>query len=147
MWEGGSPPHPAALLICDTSPFGLRANMASQHPCVNGCRMDNDFTVLSILTEKVSLTPEAVREPGEQLWPLGLSISSPCQSRGRRRRRHRGYFWAPSSPLPAVFPSLCLSSFLCVALKSPPICQAPLSTKGGRGGGEWKTQGGGDVNP
>lgn len=116
---------------------------------LNERRTDNDFTVLSVLTDEVSVTPEAVREPGEQLWPLGLSISSPSKSRGPWQRHHTGYFWAPISPLPAAFPSLCLSSFLSVALKSPPICQAPLSTKeqGGDDDRDWKTRGGGDLNP
>lgn len=111
--------------------------MGSPCLCVNEHGMDNDFAVLSILTDKVPVTPEAVREPGEQLWPLGLSISSPSKSQGPKQKRHTGYFWVPISPLPTAFPSLCLSSFLSMALKSPPICQAPLSTKeqGGLGSG------------
>lgn len=121
--------------------------MASQHLYGNECRMDNDFMLLAVLTDVVSVIPEAVREPGEQPWPLGLSISSPSKSRGPRRLRHAGYFWAPISPLPTAFPSLCLSSFLSMALKPPPICQAPLSTKDQGGPGSGRPGEGGDLNP
>lgn len=137
MQEGVGPSHPTLLLIIHASPFSLRVDMAGQRLCVNEHRMNNDFTALSVLTDEVSVTPDVVREPGEQLWPWGLSVSSLLKSWGLQQRRHTSYFWASISPLPAAFPSLCLSSFLPMALKSPPICQAPLNTKelGGPGSG------------
>lgn len=129
MQEGGAPSHPTALLMCDASPCSSRADVASQCLCVNERRTDNDFTVLAVLTDKVSVTTEAVREPEEQPWLLDLNISSPSKSRRPWWRRHTDYFWALMTLLPAAFPSLCLRSFLSVALETPPIRQAPLSTK------------------
>lgn len=80
MQEGVEPSHPALLLICHALPFSLRADMAWQRLCVNERRMDDDFTALSVLTDEVLVTPDAVREPGEWLCASGLSVS--CLSKG-----------------------------------------------------------------